>query len=49
MMIPPYLRGLALLGAGRNDEANAEFMKIVERPGLIKNFVIYPLARARAG
>jgi DNA-binding winged helix-turn-helix (wHTH) protein/tetratricopeptide (TPR) repeat protein len=47
MMIPPYLRGLALLGAGRREDATVEFMKIVERPGLVKNFVIYPLARAK--
>jgi DNA-binding winged helix-turn-helix (wHTH) protein/tetratricopeptide (TPR) repeat protein len=47
MMIPPYLRGLALLGAGRSDEAKAEFMKIVERPGVIKNFILYPLARSK--
>jgi hypothetical protein len=33
MMIPPYLRGLALLGATRRDDAHAEFAKIVERPG----------------
>jgi DNA-binding winged helix-turn-helix (wHTH) protein/tetratricopeptide (TPR) repeat protein len=47
MMIPPYLRGLALLGAGRSGEAKAEFMKIVERPGVIKNFILYPLARSK--
>jgi DNA-binding winged helix-turn-helix (wHTH) protein/tetratricopeptide (TPR) repeat protein len=47
LMIPPYLRGLALLGASRRDDAKTEFMKIVERPGLIKNFPIYPLARAK--
>ena len=49
MMYPPYLRGLALQGAGRRDEAKREFMKIVDRPGLIKNFVIYPLALRGAG
>lgn len=49
MMYPPYLRGLALQGAGRKDDAKREFMKIVERPGLIKNFVIYPLALRGAG
>jgi tetratricopeptide (TPR) repeat protein len=48
LMIPPWLRGLALLSAGRRDEASAEFMKIVERPGLIKNFVLFPLAHLRA-
>ena len=47
-LIPVYLRGLALSGAGRRDEAIAEFMKIVERPGLVKNYITFPLARARA-
>ena len=49
MMYPPYLRGLALQGAGRKEEAQAEFMKIIDRPGLIKNFVIHPLALRAAG
>jgi hypothetical protein len=49
MMYPPYLRGLALQGAGRKEEALAEFMKIIDRPGLIKNFVLHPLALRAAG
>jgi len=32
-----------------SDEAKREFMKIINRPGLIKNFVIYPLALRAAG
>lgn len=48
-MIPAYLRGLALAGAGRPDEATREYMKIVDRPTLIRNFVIYPLALRNAG
>ena len=47
-MYPAYLRGQALLGAGRADEAARELMKIVERPGLIKNFVLFPLAHLGA-
>jgi DNA-binding winged helix-turn-helix (wHTH) protein/Flp pilus assembly protein TadD len=49
MMYPPYLRGLALKGAGRKEEALVEFMKIIDRPGLIKNFVLHPLALRAAG
>lgn len=47
-MYPPYLRGEALLMAGRAAEAANEFQKIVARPGLIKNFVLYPLAQLGA-
>ena len=45
LLLPPYLRGLAMRAAGRKDEAARELAKIVERPGLAKNFVILPLAR----
>ena len=48
-MIPAYLRGLALEGAGRTGYAAREFMKIADRPFLIRNFVIYPLALRKAG
>jgi len=48
-MIPTYLRGLALAGAGRAGDASREFMKIADRPWLVRNFVIYPLALRRAG
>jgi hypothetical protein len=47
-MTAPYLRGLALLGAGRPGDATREFAKIIERPGLIKNFVLFPLAHLGA-
>jgi DNA-binding winged helix-turn-helix (wHTH) protein/tetratricopeptide (TPR) repeat protein len=47
-MIAPYLRGLAMLEASRPGEAVAEFTKIIERPGLIKNFVLFPLAHLQA-
>lgn len=42
--IPAYLRGVALRAGGRNAEAAREFAKIESRPGLLKNFVIHPLA-----
>ena len=44
-MVPPWLRAQALLGAGRPAEAAVELEKIVSRPGLIKNYLLYPLAR----
>ncbi|HET7731890.1 MAG TPA: winged helix-turn-helix domain-containing protein [Usitatibacter sp.] len=47
-MTAPYLRGLALLGSGRGSDATREFAKIIERPGLIKNFVLFPLAHLAA-
>ena len=47
-MLAPYLRGLALLAGSRNRDAAREFGKIVERPGLIKNFVVFPLAHLGA-
>jgi hypothetical protein len=44
-MLPPWLRAHALVEMGRKDEAAAELEKIVSRPGLVKNYIIYPLAR----
>ena len=47
--LPPYLRGLAYAAGKKKEEAAREFAKIEARPGLLKNFVIYPLAvKARA-
>jgi len=47
--LPPYLRGLAYVAGGRREEAARELAKIESRPGLLKNFLIYPLAvKARA-
>jgi eukaryotic-like serine/threonine-protein kinase len=43
-MIPAYLRGLAYFGCGRGADAAREFKKIIDRPGLVKNFVTYSLA-----
>jgi DNA-binding winged helix-turn-helix (wHTH) protein/tetratricopeptide (TPR) repeat protein len=42
--IPAYLRGLAYRAGGKTAEAARELAKITSRPGLLKNFVIYPLA-----
>ena len=47
-MYPPYLRGEALLLAGRAAEAANEYQKIIARPGLVRNFVLYPLAHLGA-
>ncbi|MBL8523254.1 MAG: winged helix-turn-helix domain-containing protein [Betaproteobacteria bacterium] len=47
-MYPPYLRGEALLLAGRAAEAAIEFRKLIARPGLVKNFVLFPLAHLGA-
>jgi DNA-binding winged helix-turn-helix (wHTH) protein/tetratricopeptide (TPR) repeat protein len=46
LMIPPYLRGLAYLEGERWADAAAEFDKIVLRPHLVRNNVVFPLARA---
>jgi hypothetical protein len=42
-MLPTHLRGLAHLAAGKREEATREFEKI-KRPGLVKNYITYPLA-----
>lgn len=47
-MIAPYLRGIARAEMGRLDEAINEFTKILDRPGLVKTFVLFPLAHLRA-
>ena len=47
-VLPALLRGLAYNAAGKIEEARAEFSKIESRPGLVKNYITYPLAvRAR--
>ncbi|HZZ91237.1 MAG TPA: winged helix-turn-helix domain-containing protein [Usitatibacter sp.] len=43
-MLPTHLRGLAHLAAGKREEAAREFASIEARPGLVKNYVTYPLA-----
>jgi DNA-binding winged helix-turn-helix (wHTH) protein/tetratricopeptide (TPR) repeat protein len=46
-MLPAWLRGVALKRLGRAEEAAAELTKIVEKPGLVKNYLVLPLARAQ--
>jgi DNA-binding winged helix-turn-helix (wHTH) protein/tetratricopeptide (TPR) repeat protein len=43
-MLPAYLRGLAHAAAGRHEDAVRELAKIEARPGLVKNYITYPLA-----
>ena len=45
MMLPVWLRSLALQGAGKSAEAARERAKITQRPGLVKNFLTFALAR----
>jgi serine/threonine protein kinase/tetratricopeptide (TPR) repeat protein len=44
-----YLRGYALLGAGQDKEAAAEFQKILDRPGIVLNSPIGSLAHLGLG
>jgi hypothetical protein len=44
LLVPVYLRAMAYLAGKRGEDAAREFHRIVERPGLIKNFVLHPLA-----
>ena len=44
-LYPVYLRGEALLAAGRGADATAEFQRILDRPGLALNFPLHALAR----
>ena len=45
LMIPPYLRGLAYQAGGQWEEAAREFEKITSRPYLVRNNLVFPLAR----
>ena len=44
-LIVLYLRGNALLAAGQSKEAAAEFQRIIDRPGIVLNSPVGPLAR----
>jgi tetratricopeptide (TPR) repeat protein len=44
-LYPVYVRGLAYSGMNRHREAAAEFQKICDRPGLVLNDPIGPMAR----
>jgi eukaryotic-like serine/threonine-protein kinase len=45
MMYPSFLRGEAYFGAGRYVEAQAEFQRLLDHPGIVLNFILAPLAR----
>ena len=45
MLYPTYLRGAAYLRAGRPEDAVREYRKILARPGIAMNFIIFPLAQ----
>jgi tetratricopeptide (TPR) repeat protein len=50
-MVPVYARGLAYLAAGQPEPARIEFQKILDNPGVTRNFVlgsVAHLALARA-
>jgi eukaryotic-like serine/threonine-protein kinase len=48
-LYPVYLRGEAYLAAGQGAAAAAEFQKILDRPGVIQNETIGPLAHLGLG
>jgi tetratricopeptide (TPR) repeat protein len=48
-LYPLYIRGLALLRAGRAREATAEFQKILDHRGIVLNFVTGALAHLQLG
>jgi hypothetical protein len=45
LVIPPYLRALALIAGKQKDEAAAELEKLTSRPTLLRNNLVLPLAR----
>lgn len=44
-LLPVYVRGRAYLAAGQDSDAAAEFQKILDHPGVTRNFITAPLAR----
>jgi hypothetical protein len=48
-MYPVYLRGQAYLSAGRWREADREFRRIVDNPGIVQNNILGALARLQLG
>jgi serine/threonine protein kinase/DNA-binding winged helix-turn-helix (wHTH) protein len=46
---PVYLRGLAYQGSGQTRNAEAEFQKMIEHPGIVVNFVTGALAHLQLG
>jgi hypothetical protein len=48
-MYPVFLRGKAFLAQRDGKDAVAEFQKIVDRPGVVLNSMVGPLARLGLG
>ena len=48
-MVPVYVRGKAFLAAGKSAEAKIEFQKILDHPGVTRNFVMGSLAHLYMG
>jgi DNA-binding winged helix-turn-helix (wHTH) protein/tetratricopeptide (TPR) repeat protein len=44
-LYPAYVRGVALVEAGRARAAVAEFRKLIDHPGIVMNAIMGPLAR----
>jgi len=49
LLYPIYLRGEAYLAAGRLEQAEAEFQKILNHPGLAGNYLLGALAHLQLG
>ncbi len=49
LLYPIYVRGEAYLKAGLPDKAQAEFQKILDRPGLVGNYILGALAHLGIG
>ena len=48
-LYPAYIRGLAYLGSGDGRSAAGEFQKLIDNPGLCREYITSPLARLQLG
>ena len=48
-LYPAYIRGQAYLRAGQGQQAAAEFQKLLDHPGIVRNFVLGALAHLQLG
>jgi DNA-binding winged helix-turn-helix (wHTH) protein len=48
-LYPAYIRGLAYLESGDGRSATGEFQKLIDNPGLCREFITCPLARLQLG
>jgi eukaryotic-like serine/threonine-protein kinase len=48
-LYPAYIRGLAYLESGDGRAAAREFQKLIDNPGLCRDFITGPLARLQLG